>query len=247
MLLGVGHGDDEATADALARRICELRIFEDEEGRTNRSLLDVDGEALLVSQFTLYADTRRGRRPGFTDAATPALARVLWLRVAAAMEVVGVRTPAGRVRGVDGRGARERRPVHDLARHGGPGRGKRRLTLRAGHTNAGRDATGAGVTTRPRRAGSDLAGALGEGPTAASAGEHLLGRAVLAGERRDLEVRLVAAVGADAVHPRGLGVEPAHGRLAADGASAGHGLVGSFVGPEHECARRRTGASGVVS
>jgi len=95
VLLGVGHGDDEATADALARRICELRIFEDDDGRTNRSLLDVDGEALVVSQFTLYADTRRGRRPGFTDAATPALAKVLWLRVAAAMEVVGVRTQLG--------------------------------------------------------------------------------------------------------------------------------------------------------
>ena len=71
VLLGVGHGDDEATADALARRICELRIFEDDEGRTNRSLLDVGGEALVVSQFTLYADTSRGRRPGFTDAAPP--------------------------------------------------------------------------------------------------------------------------------------------------------------------------------
>ena len=64
VLLGIGRGDDEAAADALARRICELRIFEDDEGRTNRSLLDVDGEALVVSQFTLYADTRRGRRPG---------------------------------------------------------------------------------------------------------------------------------------------------------------------------------------
>ncbi|HYO43077.1 MAG TPA: D-aminoacyl-tRNA deacylase [Candidatus Limnocylindrales bacterium] len=95
VFLGVGHGDDEAAADWLARRICELRIFEDEEGRTNRSLQDVDGEALLVSQFTLYADTRRGRRPGFTDAATPALAKVLWLRVAAAMEVEGIRTQLG--------------------------------------------------------------------------------------------------------------------------------------------------------
>jgi D-tyrosyl-tRNA(Tyr) deacylase len=95
VFVGVGHGDDEATADRLARRICELRIFDDDEGRTNRSLLDVDGEALVVSQFTLYADTRRGRRPGFTDAATPAIARVLWLRVAACMEVEGVRTQLG--------------------------------------------------------------------------------------------------------------------------------------------------------
>ena len=91
VLLGVGHGDDDGAADWLARRICELRIFEDEDGRTNRSLLDVDGEALVVSQFTLYADTRRGRRPGFTSAAAPAVAKVLWLRVAAAMEVEGAR------------------------------------------------------------------------------------------------------------------------------------------------------------
>ncbi len=95
VLLGVGHGDDDQTADSLARRICELRIFRDDEGRTNRSLLDVDGEAVIVSQFTHYADTRRGRRPGFTDAATPAIAKVLWLRVAAAMKVEGVRTQLG--------------------------------------------------------------------------------------------------------------------------------------------------------
>jgi D-tyrosyl-tRNA(Tyr) deacylase len=94
VLLGVGHGDDEAAADWLAGRICELRIFEDDDGKTNRSLLDVDGEALVVSQFTLYADTSRGRRPGFTRAAPPALARVLWLRVAAGMEVAGVRRVA---------------------------------------------------------------------------------------------------------------------------------------------------------
>jgi D-tyrosyl-tRNA(Tyr) deacylase len=90
VFLGVGRGDDDGTADWLSHRICELRIFEDDQGKTNRSLLDVDGEALVVSQFTLYADTRRGRRPGFTDAASPALAKVLWLRVAAGMEVEGV-------------------------------------------------------------------------------------------------------------------------------------------------------------
>ncbi len=95
VLLGVGHGDTPATADALARRICELRIFEDDEGRTNRSLLDVGGEALVVSQFTLYADTGRGRRPGFTDAAPPELARPLWLRVATGIEGLGVRTAVG--------------------------------------------------------------------------------------------------------------------------------------------------------
>ena len=95
ILLGVGHGDDEATADALARRVCELRIFEDDEGRTNRSILDVGGEALVVSQFTLYADTKRGRRPGFTDAAPPDLAIGLWRRVAAGIEALGVRTALG--------------------------------------------------------------------------------------------------------------------------------------------------------
>ena len=95
IMLGVGHGDDEATADTLARRICELRIFEDDDGRTNRSLLDVGGEALVVSQFTLYADTSRGRRPGFTDAAPPGVARSLWRRFAAAVEAQGVRVGLG--------------------------------------------------------------------------------------------------------------------------------------------------------
>jgi len=90
VLLGVGHGDDDATADALARRICELRMFEDEDGRTNRSLLDVGGACLLVSQFTLYADTGRGRRPGFTHAAPPDTARALWLRVADGIRGQGI-------------------------------------------------------------------------------------------------------------------------------------------------------------
>ena len=95
VLLGVGHGDDAAKADALARRVCELRIFEDGEGRTNRSILEAGGEALVVSQFTLYADTRRGRRPGFTNAAPPDLAIDLWRRVAAGIEAQGVRTAVG--------------------------------------------------------------------------------------------------------------------------------------------------------
>jgi D-tyrosyl-tRNA(Tyr) deacylase len=95
VLLGVGHGDGEATADALARRVCELRIFEDDEGRANLSLLDVGGEALIVSQFTLFADTRRGRRPGFTDAAPPDHAALLWRRFAAGVEAQGVRVALG--------------------------------------------------------------------------------------------------------------------------------------------------------
>ncbi len=95
ILLGIGHDDDEATADGLARRICELRIFEDDAGRTNRSLLDVGGACLVVSQFTLYADTRRGRRPGFTAAAAPEAARGLWLRVADGIRSQGVEVGLG--------------------------------------------------------------------------------------------------------------------------------------------------------
>lgn len=90
VLLGVGHDDDEATADALARRIVELRIFRDEAGKANRSILDVAGGALVVSQFTLYADTSRGRRPGFTDAAPPDLAERCYERVAAHLAEAGV-------------------------------------------------------------------------------------------------------------------------------------------------------------
>jgi D-tyrosyl-tRNA(Tyr) deacylase len=95
VLLGVGHEDDEAVADALARRVCQLRIFTDQAGLTNLSLLDVGGELLVVSQFTLYADTRRGRRPGFSAAATPEMARTLWRRFATAAELHGVRVLLG--------------------------------------------------------------------------------------------------------------------------------------------------------
>jgi D-tyrosyl-tRNA(Tyr) deacylase len=96
VLVGVGPADDAVIVDALARRIAELRIFRDEAGRTNRSLLDVAGEALVVSQFTLYADTRRGRRPGFTDAAPPDLAERLVRRLASALEALGVPVATGR-------------------------------------------------------------------------------------------------------------------------------------------------------
>ncbi len=96
ILLGVGPADDEAVADALARRVAELRIFRDEEGRTNWSLLDVEGQALVVSQFTLFADTRRGRRPGFTGAAPPDQAERLYQRFASSMTDLGVRVETGR-------------------------------------------------------------------------------------------------------------------------------------------------------
>jgi D-tyrosyl-tRNA(Tyr) deacylase len=96
VLLGVGRADDEATAEALAKRVVELRIFADDEGRTNRSLVDVGGSALVVSQFTLYADTRRGRRPGFTDAALPELAIPVYERFCVAVEAAGIAVARGR-------------------------------------------------------------------------------------------------------------------------------------------------------
>jgi D-tyrosyl-tRNA(Tyr) deacylase len=96
VLLGVGPADDEATAEALARRITELRIFRDAEGRTNSSLIDVEGAILLISQFTLFADTRRGRRPGFTGAAPPDQAERLYERVATGLRGLGVAVETGR-------------------------------------------------------------------------------------------------------------------------------------------------------
>jgi len=96
VLLGVGPGDDEAVADGLARRVSELRLFRDEGGRTNLSLIDVGGEVLVVSQFTLFADMRRGRRPGFTGAAPPEQAERLYRRFAAALRGLGVRVQTGR-------------------------------------------------------------------------------------------------------------------------------------------------------
>lgn len=94
VLLGVGHGDDETTADTLARRIVELRMFRDEAGKTNLSILEVAGGAIVVSQFTLYADTSRGRRPGFTGAAPPEVASRLYERVATRLAEAGV-VPVG--------------------------------------------------------------------------------------------------------------------------------------------------------
>ncbi|MEX1170517.1 MAG: D-aminoacyl-tRNA deacylase [Chloroflexota bacterium] len=96
ILLGVGPDDTDETAVDLARRIAELRIFRDDDGRTNRSLLETGGSALVVSQFTLYADTRRGRRPGFTAAGPPELAERLCRRFAGALETLGVTVASGR-------------------------------------------------------------------------------------------------------------------------------------------------------
>jgi D-tyrosyl-tRNA(Tyr) deacylase len=96
VFLGVGPADDAHTADALGRRVAELRIFADDDGRTNRSVVDVGGEALVVSQFTLFADTRRGRRPGFTGAAPPSVAVPLYERFCSALEAAGVPVARGR-------------------------------------------------------------------------------------------------------------------------------------------------------
>jgi len=90
ILVGIGHADTEAIAIAQAKRATELRIFQDEAGKTNRSIVDIVGSALVVSQFTLYADTSRGRRPGFTDAAAPDVAEKLYLRYASALQEAGV-------------------------------------------------------------------------------------------------------------------------------------------------------------
>src|SRR5919204_6783560 len=96
VFLGVAHGDADAETDALARQIADLRIFADEAGKTNRSLLEVGGDVLVVSQFTLYADTSRGRRPGFTNAASPDEANALYERFAETLRGLGVRVATGR-------------------------------------------------------------------------------------------------------------------------------------------------------
>ncbi len=95
ILLGIGPQDGEEQARYLAEKIANLRIFEDEEGKMNRSLLDIAGEAIVVSQFTLYADTRKGRRPSFTDAAPPEIASPLVERFAELLREQGVPTQTG--------------------------------------------------------------------------------------------------------------------------------------------------------
>lgn len=96
ILLGVGHGDSEEQAKFLAEKIANLRVFEDEQGKTNLSVLDVKGEAIVVSQFTLYADTRKGRRPSFTDAALPEVAEPLVNRFVELLRSYGVSTQTGK-------------------------------------------------------------------------------------------------------------------------------------------------------
>jgi D-tyrosyl-tRNA(Tyr) deacylase len=90
------QGDDETRADRLAAKVAKLRIFRDDEGRMNRSVTDIGGGALVVSQFTLAADTARGNRPGFSAAAPPDEGRRLYERFAAALAAQGVPVETGR-------------------------------------------------------------------------------------------------------------------------------------------------------
>jgi D-tyrosyl-tRNA(Tyr) deacylase len=95
ILLGIGPHDGEENARALARKIALLRIFEDSQGKMNLSVLDVKGEAIVVSQFTLYADTRKGNRPAFTDAAPPEVAKPLCARFVQLLQEQGVPAQEG--------------------------------------------------------------------------------------------------------------------------------------------------------
>ena len=95
LLVGITHGDGAEQIDYLARKVAHLRIFEDEAGKMNRSVLDIGGEALVVSQFTLYADTRKGRRPAFTDAAPPEIAAPLVEQFAQTLQALGVPVQTG--------------------------------------------------------------------------------------------------------------------------------------------------------
>jgi len=96
VLLGVADGDAEADAEYLAAKIANLRIFEDQQGKMNRSLMDMGGQILVVSQFTLLADCRKGRRPSFINAAEPVLAQRLYQYFVEIMEKLGVDTHTGR-------------------------------------------------------------------------------------------------------------------------------------------------------
>lgn len=97
-LVGVAAGDDESDAESLADKLVALRIFEDEQQKMNRSLLDTKGEMLLVSQFTLLGDTKKGNRPSFTSAMEPERAQLLFERVCERVSERGIRIARGRFR-----------------------------------------------------------------------------------------------------------------------------------------------------
>lgn len=98
VLVGVGHNDGPAEVNWLAEKIVGLRIFEDEAGKMNRSLMEVGGAMLVVSQFTLYGDSRRGRRPSFVDAAPPELAEQIYQEFVAKVRAAGVEVATGKFR-----------------------------------------------------------------------------------------------------------------------------------------------------
>lgn len=98
VLLGVAQDDDEKDALYMAEKIANLRIFEDDKGKMNRSLVDIGGDMLVVSQFTLCGDVRHGRRPSFTEAAPPELAEALYEKFVSAVSAMGIRTATGRFR-----------------------------------------------------------------------------------------------------------------------------------------------------
>lgn len=98
VLLGVGKNDTEATGAALAEKIAALRVFDDDQGKMNRSLVDTGGQALCVSQFTLYGDCRKGRRPSYDQAAAPDRALLLYASFVESLRKRGVPTETGRFR-----------------------------------------------------------------------------------------------------------------------------------------------------
>ncbi len=95
ILLGIGQDDSEAQVKTLVHKIVHMRIFGDDEGKMNRSLLDIKGQALVVSQFTLYADIRKGRRPSFTEAALPSIAEPLVERFKETISTYGIHVEGG--------------------------------------------------------------------------------------------------------------------------------------------------------
>ena len=99
ILLGIGKDDNSKTAAALADKVTNLRIFDDEFGKMNRSVLDCGGAILVVSQFTLYANCRKGNRPSFTDAAPPALAQDLYQEFANRLRAAGLSVATGQFQG----------------------------------------------------------------------------------------------------------------------------------------------------
>ncbi|MGO8814180.1 MAG: D-aminoacyl-tRNA deacylase [Terriglobia bacterium] len=98
VLLGVGKNDTEATGEVLAEKVATLRLFDDDQGKMNKSLVDTGGQALCVSQFTLYGDCRKGRRPSFDQAAAPDQAIVLYESFVGSLRKRGIPTETGRFR-----------------------------------------------------------------------------------------------------------------------------------------------------